>query len=186
MNRHIKHNSEKTSILKNVIVATGLLLILFSGIFAGIIAVDNFKNYNSPYLFAFVFGLFGFVIGMIIAKKIKPFVIINSVMRSNYSHVTTYFSAGFVGYFMLCGHNLNSKISTLYTCDNFTIINKEFYKGGYRRPEKHILVLNIENSNLSLLCSTAYWQTISVGQTANVCIYKSPLGFDYSILNGDK
>ncbi|MBK6840042.1 MAG: hypothetical protein IPG90_18630 [Bacteroidetes bacterium] len=44
---------------------------LFGGMFATIVAVDNFKNYNSPYFFAFTCSTLGLVIGLIVARKLN-------------------------------------------------------------------------------------------------------------------
>ena len=165
---------------------TGLFVFLFGGMFAAIVGIDNFKNYNSPYFFGFTFGTFGLVIGLIVARKIKPYVILNPKMLTNYSNLTIMFSVGFIGSFMLGGQMLNSGFSHLYKCDKFVVLDKGFHKEGYKRVEKNILVMDIENKNYRLLCRHDYWQTISVGQTANACIYKSPIGFDYLTLPDNK
>ncbi|MBK6444504.1 MAG: hypothetical protein IPF81_04105 [Bacteroidetes bacterium] len=186
MSKQTKYNSKKPSLLKQLVVVIGLFVFLFGGMFATIVAVDNFKNYNSPYFFAFTCSTLGLVIGLIVARKIKPYIILNPKMLTNYSNLTIMFSIGFIGSFMLVGHYYNSTISNLYKCNTFTVIDKEFHKGGVKRPEKNILILNVEGTSIRLLCTKAYWQTISVGQTANACIYKSPLGFDYLTLPEDK
>ncbi|NNV54735.1 hypothetical protein [Limnovirga soli] len=182
----MKYNSKKPSILKQIIVITGLFVFLFGGMFATIIGFDNFKNYDSPYLFVFAFGTLGLVIGIMVAKKIKPYVILNPKMLNNYSNLTIMFSVGFIGGFILLGHHFNSTISTLYKCDTFSVIDKEFHKGGFRQPELNILILNVEGENKRLLCRQNYWQTVSIGQTVNACIYKSPIGLDYTNLPDNK
>lgn len=164
----------------------GLFAFLFGGIFAAIIGIDNFKNYYNPYLFGFTFGTAGLVTGILAARKIKPYVILNPRMMINYSSLTIMFSVGFIGCFMLGGHILNARISHLYKCDNFVVMDKEFHKGGYKRAEKNILVIDIENESKKILCKKNYWQTITIGQTARVCIFKSPIGFGYLTLPDNK
>jgi hypothetical protein len=186
LTKQTKYNSEKPSTLKQVVVVTGLFVFLFGGILAAIVGVDNFKNYDHPYLFGFTFGTLGLLAGLFVTIKIKPYVILNPKMLTNYSSLTIMFIVGFIGSFMLGGHYFNSTISTLYKCDTFIVIDKEFYKGGFRQPEKNILILSVEGVSKRLLCRQNYWQTISVGQTANACIYKSPIGFDYLTLTVDK
>ena len=176
-----KINFKKQSKGKQVIIVTIFFISLLGGMFAGIVGVDNFKNYDSPYLFAFTFGVIGLMVGSTVAKRMKPFVILNPTMLINYSNLSSMFSFGFVGTFMLGGHILNSKISSLYKCDNFVVIDKQFEK-GYKRVKKYILVVNIENQTQRLLCRENYWQAMTIGETTNICIFKSPIGFDYLTL----
>lgn len=186
MTKQTKSNLKKPSILKQVIVVTGLFASLFGGMFAAIVGIDNFKNYYNPYLFGFTFGTFGLITGLLVSRKIKPYVILNPKMHSNYSNLTIMFSVGFIGSSMLIGHYMNLKISTLHKCDTFAVMDKEFHKGGFRRPELNILIVNIEGENRRLLSRANYWQPITVGQQVNVCIYKSPIGFDFLTLPDNK
>ncbi|MES2381788.1 MAG: hypothetical protein V4538_12150 [Bacteroidota bacterium] len=181
-----KINLKKTSKGKQVTIVIIFFVSLFGGMFAGIVGVDNFKNYNSPYLFAFTFGTIGLIAGLTIARKIKPFVILNPTMLINYYNLANMFSIGFVGTFMLGGQILNSKISSLYECGNFMVIDKQFSNGGYKRVEKYILVVNIENQTQRLLCREDYWDAITIGETTNICIFKSPIGFDYLTLSNSQ
>jgi hypothetical protein len=183
MSKRKKYKTGEPSLLKKVVVVTGLFVSLFGGTFAAIVSIDDFKNYDSPYLSAFTFGTFGLVIGLIVARKIRPYVI---EMVSDYSHFTLMFIVGFIGGFMLVGHYFNSTISALYKCDMFYVSDKAFHKGGHRRLELSILILNIDGKNQGLLCRQNYWQAISIGQTANACIFKSPIGFDYTTLPDNK
>ncbi|MES2726806.1 MAG: hypothetical protein V4643_06865 [Bacteroidota bacterium] len=176
-----KINLKKLSKGKQVIIVTTFFISLFGGMFAAIVGADNFKNYNSPYLFAFTFGAMGLMVGLTIARKIKSFVVFNPVMLMNYSTLAIIFSIGFVGTFMLGGQILNSKISSQYKCDNFVVIDKEFQL-GYKRIKKYILVVNIETQTQRLLCREDYWDAITIGETTNICIFKSPIGFDYLTL----
>jgi hypothetical protein len=177
---------DNVSRLKKIIVVTGIFVSLFGGMFMAIIAIDNFKNYDNPYLFGFTFGTLGLLSGLLLARKIKPYVILNPKMLTNYSSLSIMFTIGFIGISMLGGQYFNTTTSTLYKCDTFIVLDKEFYKGGFRRPEKNILILNVEGVSKRLLCRQNFWQTISVGQTTNACIYKSPIGFDYLTLTVDK
>jgi hypothetical protein len=186
LGKRTKYNSKIPLTLKKAIVVTGPFVFLFGGMFATIVSVDNFKNYDSPYLFVFTFGSLGLVVGLIVASKIKQYVILNPIMETNYSTLTIMFSVGFIGGFILVGHLFNSTISNLYKCDTFYVSGKEFHKGGFRRPELNVLILDIEGKNQQLYCRQNYWQTISIGQTASACIHKSPIGFNYTTLPDNK
>lgn len=164
---------------------TGFFVSLFSGMFASIVSISKFENYFSPYLFGFTFGILGFIIGIYIAKRIKPHVILNPIMRSNYIQLTGMFSVGFIGCCMLLGFYLNNSTSTIEKCDNFDVVDKIYRKGGFRRVELNILVVNVDGENHRILCNPNYWQTISVGQQINVCVYKSKIGFDYLTLTNE-
>lgn len=172
--------------LKKTIVVTGLFVSLFGGLFASIVAVDNFRNYDSPYLFGLGVGSVGFVICLIVTRKIKSYVVLNKTMLANYFHITLMLSVGFVGVSLYCGQIINSSVSSLYKCDNFIGINKEYQKGGYRRIEKNVLIVDIDGKHKRLLCGSNYWNSVSSGQQVNICIYKSSVKFDYFDLPHDK
>lgn len=174
------------STLKKVVVIVGLFTSLFGGMFAAIVAVDNYKNYISPYSFTFLFGGIGLVAGLYVAKVIKPYVILNKTMLANYYLLTIQFSVGFIGSFMLLGFYFNSAISSQVKCDEFALVDTEYTKGGYRRPERNLLYVDIEGKIETFLCSRDYWQSISAGQKVKVCIYDSPIGFDNFILTDDR
>jgi hypothetical protein len=178
-------NYSNVSTLKKVVVIFGLFTSLFGGMFAAIVAVDNYKNYISPYSFTFLCGGIGLVAGLYVAKLIKPYVILNKIMLSNYYLLTIQFSVGFIGSFMLLGFYFNSAISSQVKCDEFSVVDTEYTKGGYRRTERNTLYVNIDGKIETFLCKRAYWQSINVGQKVNVCIYGSPIGFDNLVLTYD-
>lgn len=178
-------NIYNPSPLKKTIVVTGLLISLFGGLFASIVAIDNFRNYDSPYLFGVSVGAVGFIICLIVARKMKPYVLLNPTMLTNYFQVTLMFSVGFIGASLYCGQIINSRISTLYKCDNFIVVDK-YQEEGPRRVEKNILIIDVDGEYKRLLCRSNYWNSASIGQEVNVCIYKSPIKFDYCVLPFDK
>lgn len=182
MNKKTTIEFENVTRLKKVAVVTCFFVSLVGGMFAGIVSISKFENYISPYLFGFTFGTLGFIIGIYVAKRIKQHVILNPIMRSNYSQLTGLFSVGFIGFCMLLGFYLNNSTSTIEKCDNFNVVDKIYHEGGFRRPELNILVVNVDGENRRILCNPNYWQTISVGQQIKVCVYKSKIGFDYLTL----
>ena len=181
----VKRNKsiQKPPILKTILVLGGLFTFLFGGIVLVVMAVGKFQNYNSPYLFAFSFGAIGLAVGIIIARKIKPYVILSSSPPADYSMVALMFSVGFIGSFLLAGHYFNAGISTLHKCDRHEIVGRQATQGGYRRPALNILTINIEQKEQQLLCSEMYW--LRVRNEARVCIFNSPIGFDYLTLPDD-
>ncbi len=178
-------NFENVSNLKKIIVVVSLFTILFGGMFSAIVAIHSFKNYNNPYIFGFTFGMIGLLIGIFIATKIKPYVLLNSIMQSNYSNFKFIFALGFIGHFLLVGFYLNDSLSTLNDCKRYIVINKEYRKGGRRQPELHVLILKIKGENCRLLSKPDYWKSILIGQEITVCDYKSRIGFDSKKLPND-
>jgi hypothetical protein len=177
---------DNVSILKKVIVVTGIFVSLFGGMFASIVAIDNFKNYDKPYLFGFTFGTIGLLTGLITAKRLKSKILINQKMQQNYSQLTIFILAGFIGLFLLLGQHANTILSTNDKCDNYSVVDKVFRKGGFRRVELNILVINVDGVYHRYITKSNYWQTISTGQQINACIYKSRIGFDYLKLTEEK
>jgi len=180
-----KDKYSKISKLKKGLVIVGLFFSLFGGMFAAIIAVEQYQNYIHPYTFTFIFGSVGLAIGFFMANLLKPHVILNKTMLLNYPLLTFQFSVGFIGLLLLIGHYVNTGISTLNKCDAFSVVGTEHIKGGYKRPEYNILYVQINYKTEKLLCSSDYWKGVSTGQKVNICIYSSPIGFDNLVLTDD-
>lgn len=178
--------SDNVSRLKKVVVVTGIFVSLFGGMFAAIVAIDNFKNYDSPYLFGFLFGIIGLVAGLLVANKLKSHIIINHKIQQNYSLFTIHIATGFIGLAMLLGQLTNTTFATKLKCDNYTLANKLFRKGGYNQIELNILVINVDGVYHRFITNPNYWQSVTVGQQVNVCIYKSKIGFDFIKLTNEK
>ena len=170
---------DNVSRLKKIIVVTGIFVSLFGGIFMAIVAIDNFKNYDKPYLFGFIFGTIGLLTGILIARKIKYSILINQKMQQNYSQLTIFILVGFIGLFLFIGQNANTILSDKLKCDKYAVIDKIFRKGGFRRAELNIFIINIDGIYHRYIAKPNYWQTVSTGQHVDVCIYKSRIGFDY-------
>ncbi len=173
MTKQNKIDYNNVTVLKKVLVMTGLFVSLFGGLFASVVSISKFQNYTHPYIFGFTFGIIGLIIGFYVAKKLKPHIVLNPKMLLNYFNFSIMFSVGFIGIFMLAGQFLNNGTSKLYKCDNFVIVDKKYSKGGFRRPELNILIANIDGKNHRILCQYNYWQRISIGQKVNICIYDS-------------
>lgn len=170
---------------KKGIVLTGMFISLFGGMFAAIVAIDNFKNYDNPYLFSFVFGAIGLLTGLFIARKIKSSILINKQIQQNYTQLTIFIFTGFIGLFLLFGQKANTILSNKEKCDNYSVVDKIFRKGGYKTTELNILVINVDGVYHKYITNSSYWQTISTGQQIDVCIYKSVIGFDYIKLTNE-
>ena len=106
-------------------------------------------------------------------------------MQQNYSQLTIFILTGFIGLFLLIGQNANTILSNKVKCNNYTVVDKIFRKGGYRRVELNILVVNVDGVYHRYITNPNYWQTISTGQQIDVCIYKSIIGFDYLKLTNE-
>jgi uncharacterized protein YacL len=179
MTRQKNKSFDNVNRLKKVIVVIGILVTLFGGMLAAIVAIDNFKNYESPYLFGFVFGTIGLLIGLLIAIKLKQKIIINRQMQQNYYKAIMFIATGFMGMFMLLGQQANTIFSTKEKCDNYFVVDKIFRKSGHKQREINIIVINIDGVLHKINTNHNYWQTVPVGQQIMTCIYKSKIGFDY-------
>jgi hypothetical protein len=164
---------------KKVAVVVGSFVSLFGGMLAAIVAIENFKNYNSPYLFGFVFGSIGLIIGILVASKLKSKIIISSAMRRDYSLFTILISTGFIGLSVLLAQITNSNFSNEERCDNFKVVEKFVTKGGYKRIESNILVIEIDDELHRLITNPSSWQNVTVGEKVNLCLYKGILGFEF-------
>jgi hypothetical protein len=185
LKKQIKINSDKASSTKHILVALLLFFLPFIGMFCAIVSIENFKNYYNPYLFAFIFGILGLISALIISKKIKPYIVLNNKMIQNYENLKILFIIGFIGITLLLGQKLNNNLSVLEKCENAVVLQKSFHKGGFRRVEKNILLININGENRKIISDRKYWTKISVGQMSKVCVYKSYLGFDFIELSED-
>lgn len=176
---------DNVSRLKKIIVLTGIFVSLFGGIFMAIVAIDNFKNYDNPYLFSFIFGTIGLLTGLFIARKIKSAILLNQKMQQNYFQLSIFILTGFIGLFLLIGQNVNTILSNKEKCNNYAVVDKIFRKGGFRRAELNIFVINVDGVYHKYITKPNYWQTISTGQQIDVCIYKSRIGFNYIKLTNE-
>lgn len=151
----------------------------FLGIILAIISVDKFKNYDSPYIFAFTFTILGLLLSFFVQRKIKPYIILNEKMNVNYDNLNVLFVIGIIGLSFFIGQFLNEKTSRLEICEKATVLNKVFEKGGFRRPEKNILFVNFNNRVYKYIVEKNEWNVIFSGQKLEFCYYRSPIGFDY-------
>jgi len=167
-------------------IGVGIILLVFIGIFTSIVGINNIVNYFHPYFFGFIFGGIGLVLGIMVAIKIKPYVAVNQKQKRDYWLPIMYISACFFGISVLTGSMINQEFSKVENCDNYTVINK--YRQEYRRgsPEINSLVVEINGESHRLVCNFNYWDRIDIGQTINLCLYKSKLGFDYVKITNDK
>ena len=52
-------------------------------------------------------------------------------------------------------------------------------KGGYKRIESNILVIEIDDELHRLITNPSIWQNVTVGEKVNLCLYKGILGFEF-------
>jgi hypothetical protein len=185
MNMQKKITFDNISPLKKVAVVLGIIFSLIGGMAAAVFAIVNFQNYFNPYLFGFLFGTIGLFVGLFTAIKLKSNILINQKMQENYSQVTIFIATGFVGIFLLLGQQVNTLLSTIEKCDNYPITGKVFRKGGYRRAELNILIINVDGVSHRVITKSNFWQRVSVGQQISACIYNSRIGFDYLTLTNE-
>jgi hypothetical protein len=164
--------------LGKAFVITLVLASLVGGLIATVIAINHFKNYNSPYLFGFLFATIGVVAGIWITNKFRPIIIINQKIQQNYSLVKIYVSIGLIGISLLLGHVANSFLAKR-ECGNFKITEKIFKQGGFKQIGLNILIIDIDGVSHRYLANSKSWQQASVGQQAEFCNCKGNIGFDF-------
>ncbi|MDK2771161.1 MAG: hypothetical protein KYX68_02860 [Flavobacterium sp.] len=169
----------ESSKAKTIFVTVFLFIMPFLGMLLAIISVDKFKNYDSPYIFAFTFLVLGLLVSFFVQKKIKPYLVLNEKMNVNYRNLNILFAIGIIGLSLFVGQFLNEKISRLEKCEQATVLKKVFKKGGFRRPEKNILVINFNDGNYKYIVEKNKWNNINIGQKLEFCYYNSPIGFNY-------
>lgn len=181
-NRENDKYSEVPTINK-VIVMVWFLGNIFGGILAVVVAVGKFENYLHPYAFGFLCGGIGLFVGFYVANLLKSYVLASMPKQQGYFMGSFYVSVGFIGYFMLLGHYVNSGVSTARESEKFKVINKT-HTIGFKRVEYHSLHFEIDGKQEALLCDKHIWNNIAVGQEVRLRLYDSPIGFDNLELAG--
>ena len=163
-----------------------MILSMIIGIITAVVGINMIENYYHPYWFSIIFGGLGLVVGILMAKRFKPFIAVNPKIKSDYGMAIMYISTGFLGVFLLFGSLVNHKLSKIDKCENYIVLNKYRTESRYRQPEINSLIVNIDGESQRLICSRDYWFGTSIGQNIELCLYKSKLGFDFITLSNDK
>ena len=169
-----------------ILIKISIFLAIMAGIITTVVGINKIQNYYHPYWFGLIFGGFGIITGIWISLKLKPIIAVNQQLKSDYYLTILYISIGFFGFFLLAGSFLNQGLSKIDTCDNFPIINKYRHESHFRQPEINSLVVNINGESCRLICSRDFWYRTSIGQSIDLCLYKSKLGFDFVTMTYDK
>jgi hypothetical protein len=167
-------------------IVISMILTMFIGIITAVIGIKNIENYFHPYWFSIIFGGLGLVVGIFMAKRFKPYIAVNPKIKSKYGMTILNISTGFLGVFLLLGSVINHKLSKIDKCENYIVINKYRTESGYHQPEINSLIVNIDGESQRLICNRDYWFKTSIGQSIDLCIYKSKLGFDFISMKYDK
>jgi len=176
----------EVSFAKKVVVTVSFFSIFFAGMFAAVASFGRHKNYAQPVFFSAVCIIIGLAVGYIIARLLKAHIMLNKTMEQNYGNLVCMFSLGVAGLFLLLGQSLNTAIARKIACDAFRV-NRMFHtKSGYRRPVVNKMIVDIDGNPTILYCSYRFYNSVSNNQLVNVCIYKSPIGFDFFELTDDK
>jgi len=163
-----------------------LISSIFIGIFTIIVGIDNIENYERPYLFGLISGGIGLMNGVLIAKKVKPYIAVNPKINRNYGMAISYISIGFIGIFLFISSIVNKKFSEIETQDKFIVVNKHRQESHFRSPEINSLFVNVNGSTQRLICKHFYWDKIRIGQSIDLCCYKSKFGFDFIEITNEK
>jgi len=159
---------------------------VFGGIITAIIGINKIENYYHPYLFGLIFGGLGLVVGLFTARKLKPIIAVNQRMKNDYYLPTSFISIGFFGLFLMSASIFNHKLSEIEYNKNFLVVNKYRQEYRYMQPEINSIVVKMNGDTRRLVSSYEFWIRTSIGQTINLCSYKSKLGFDFIKISDDK
>lgn len=174
-----KKNLQRISTLRKVLTVTLLMTFTFGGIFSGGISIGKFENYFHPYSFGLLFATIGLLVGVITAKKLKPYFAVTKKLRSDYGGGIFIVSVGFIGTFMLLGHYINQSLSTIEKCNDYTIIDKYYQQGGRNKPPQIDLYINLDGKTEKVKCNLPYYNKVEIGDKINICKYSSLIGFDF-------
>jgi dipeptide/tripeptide permease len=167
-------------------IAITLFLSMIGGIFASVVGISEIENYYHPYVFGFICGGFGIIVGLIVANYMKPIIAVNHKIKSNYGMTKMYISVGFIGLFLLLGTTINRNLSHLDQHVSCIITDKYRQESRFRSPEINSLVVNINGDTKRLVCSRKYWFRTRVGQRIGLSLYESSIGFNYIEIANDK
>ncbi|RVT73944.1 hypothetical protein EOD40_13580 [Flavobacterium sufflavum] len=178
-------NFENVTTPKKVLVLLVFFATIFGGLISGIIGINDSENYLYPYIFRFTAGIIGFTAGIYFTYKVKKYVLLNSIMQSNYSNLSMMFSLAVAGNFLLVGSSLNYSTSELRNCDRYSVKEKIYIKAGVKTPEENILIVDFNGGDQKLFCKHNFWNSIETNQKIMLCVYQSKIGFDYVRLPND-
>lgn len=165
-------------------ILTFLLIII--GILTSIIGIIKIQNYYHPYWFGFIFGGLGLIVGIWISIKLQPIIAVNQRLKNDYYLTIIYISIGFFGLFLMTGSFVNQGCSKVEKFDKYQVVNKYRQESRFRQPEINSLVIEIDGKSRRLICSREYWIRTSIGQSIDLCLYSSKLGFDFiTVINED-
>jgi hypothetical protein len=162
------------------------ILSVFVGLLTAVIGIKKIVNYYHPYWFGFIFGSIGLVLGIMTALKLKPYIAVNQKIKNDYGLAIMYISTGFIGIILLTGSIINKGLSKVEHRDNFRVINKYRQESRTRSPEINSLFVNINGNSHRLICRPDYWDKIQIGQSIDLSLYKSKLGFDFIEISDKK
>lgn len=155
------------------------ILSVFVGLLTAVIGITKIVNYYHPYWFGLIFGSIGLVLGIMTALKLKPYITVYQKVKNEFGLVVMYISTGFIGIILLTGSIINKGLSNVENRDNYAVINKYRQEGRARSPEINSLFVNINRNSHRLICRHDYWDKIQTGQSIDLTLYKSKLGFDF-------
>jgi hypothetical protein len=161
------------------------LIFLFIGIFSSIKGIWLIVNYDNPYLFGFLFGGLGLLIGIVvyfrifIAKKNKRFIDELPALMC--------LSIGFVGLSLLISPYLNQNTSKLELCENYSVIRKnKNVSTSSRNPKIYSLYVSSKSNSYRLITNAEFWDKTQLNDNVEICLYKSKIGFDFIKLKDNK
>ena len=175
-----KFDQKSITLGRKILVISFLLFNVPVGLIAAIIAIGNFDNYYDPYLFGLISGSIGLIVGVIIAKKLKPLFSVTRKLQFEYGGAILMVSFGFIGFSMLLFEQLNQCISTVKECENYVVTDKYYLERKGRYSVSQILLyVDMNGKTEELRCTLPYWETIAIGKHIKVCKQTSAIGFDY-------
>jgi len=162
---------------QKIIISFFILSPILASLFLAL-SIREIQNYLEPFLFVISFGILGFFLGNIIALKLRNIICYNQKISTNYSTVKFIFYIFFIPFTIYSCSLLNNFISYEYKCNQYIVVGKKQENGGFRKLKYSSLTVNIDSENREIIVEENDRQKIKIGERVNICLYKSPIGFN--------
>jgi hypothetical protein len=167
---------------KAILIGVSAMLFLFAGIWISVFGTIIIQNYDSPYLFTFIFGGTGLLLGVVLAHTLKTTYLRYMPRRNGFTFFTMCIAVGFFGLMLWTGALTNGHLAAIGNCGRYVLTNKYQTGNFYRSPKIFYLIVEINEQDNRLISNGIYWDKVAVGGKIGICKFKSRIGFDYQKL----
>lgn len=170
------------STFRKVVTLIFIYAFIFGGIYVSSISTILIYNYFNAWTFGLIFGITGYVIGVITFKKLKNIWAVTPKLRYKKTGLEYFIAIGFIGTFIYAGHYINQALSKPINCGNYTVVGKFHQKGGQSTIHIMELYVDINGTTETIHCNITNYEKAKIGEPIGICHLSSPIGFDYYII----